>query len=88
MGSGPINDPPPSGPGRGLLDEYEVAAYLGIPIGTFRRMRAARDCPRITKVGRHLRWDFPDVQAWIDSKKEKAPTVKPGFTVVNGGRAA
>lgn len=87
MSTGPSTPPPPSGP-RGLMDEYDVAAYLNIPIGTFRRMRAKRDCPRITKVGRYLRWDPTDVQAYVEAQKEKAPVVKPGLTVLPGGRAA
>lgn len=88
MGSGPNTPPPPSGPGRGLMDEWEVASYLRIPIDTFRKMRAKRKCPRITKVGRHLRWDPADVDAWIEAQKEPAPVVKSRFTVVNGGQAA
>lgn len=86
MGSGPHTPPSPAGPGpgRGLMDEYEVAAYLNISISTFRKMRAKRQCPRITKIGGKLLWDFPDVQAWIDAHKEKAPTVKPGTPPVLG----
>lgn len=76
MSTGPQTPPPPPGP-RGLMDEHEVASYLNIPIGTFRRMRAKRDCPRITKIGKRLLWDFADVREYVEQKKEKAPRVMP-----------
>lgn len=91
MSTGPQTPPPPPGP-RGLMDEHEVAAFLNIPIGTFRRMRAKRDCPRITWIGRHARHDPADVQAYVDAQKEKPATIAPAVPLTarstRRGRAA
>ena len=91
MSTGPQTPPPPPGP-RGLMDEHEVAAYLNIPIGQFRKLRAKRDCPRITRIGKRMLWDFADVRAYVEQKKEKAPMVRsatpPALELVPGGRAA
>ncbi|MEV0131304.1 helix-turn-helix domain-containing protein [Dactylosporangium sp. NPDC050688] len=43
----------------------EVAALLQIPKGTLYQWRTRRKGPRAKKVGRHLRYDPADVQAWF-----------------------
>ncbi|WP_433054216.1 helix-turn-helix transcriptional regulator [Dactylosporangium sp. CS-033363] len=43
----------------------EVAALLRVPKGTLYQWRSHRKGPRARKVGRHLRYDRADVQAWF-----------------------
>ncbi|GAA2368105.1 hypothetical protein GCM10010170_067870 [Dactylosporangium salmoneum] len=43
----------------------EVAALLRVPKGTLYQWRSRRKGPKARKVGRHLRYDPADVQAWF-----------------------
>ncbi|GAA2587626.1 hypothetical protein GCM10010399_17030 [Dactylosporangium fulvum] len=43
----------------------EVAAILRVPKGTLYQWRSRRKGPKARKVGRHLRYDPADVQAWF-----------------------
>ncbi|MFE3861109.1 helix-turn-helix transcriptional regulator [Streptomyces goshikiensis] len=47
----------------------EVSAFLGIPVATLYQWRHARTGPPAVKIGRHLRFDWIDVEAWWDSQK-------------------
>jgi excisionase family DNA binding protein len=44
----------------------DVSTFLGIPVGTLYQWRHRGLGPRAVKVGRHLRYDPADVQAWLD----------------------
>lgn len=49
-----------------LATPEEVAAYLNdIPVKTLAKWRSEGTGPRYTKVGRHVRYDWPDVRAWL-----------------------
>jgi len=43
----------------------EVAELLRVPKGTLYQWRSRRKGPKARKVGRHLRYDPADVQAWF-----------------------
>ncbi len=49
-----------------LWSVSDVSAFLGIPVGTLYQWRHRGRGPRARKVGRHLRYDPADVQAWLD----------------------
>jgi predicted DNA-binding transcriptional regulator AlpA len=49
-----------------LWSVSDVSTFLGIPVGTLYQWRHRGLGPRARKVGRHLRYDPADVQAWLD----------------------
>lgn len=51
-----------------LWSAIDVAAFLGVPIGTLYQWRHRGTGPRAGRVGRHLRYDPADVRAWFDKK--------------------
>jgi excisionase family DNA binding protein len=52
-----------------LLTTDEVAAWLRIPPGTLYQWRHRRVGPVAIRVGKHLRYDSTDVQAWLDEQR-------------------
>lgn len=75
--TGPRTPPPPTGPKkpdareqgrRPLASADEVSAYLGVPVTTLRQWRHKRTGPRASKVGRHLRYRWSDVEKWLDQQ--------------------
>lgn len=53
-----------------LATPEEVAAYLNdIPVKTLAKWRSDGTGPRYTKVGRHVRYDWADVRAWLTSQR-------------------
>jgi excisionase family DNA binding protein len=51
----------------------EVAEYLRLPIQTLYSYRLDGRGPAAIKVGRHLRYRWSDVQAWLDSQRDGRP---------------
>ncbi|MFF0550839.1 helix-turn-helix transcriptional regulator [Streptomyces sp. NPDC004311] len=49
----------------------DVAAYLGVPVPTLYQWRHARKGPPAVRVGRHLRYDWDDVEAWWAAEKTR-----------------
>jgi excisionase family DNA binding protein len=45
----------------------EVAAYLQVSVKTLYTWRYKRQGPRAHRVGRHLRYRWEDVEAWLAS---------------------
>ena len=43
----------------------EVAAYLRVPVETLYTWRKRHYGPPAARLGRHLRYDPADVQAWV-----------------------
>ena len=43
----------------------EVAAFLGVPVGTLYQWRHRRSGPPACRVGRHLRYRWPDVEGRV-----------------------
>lgn len=54
--------------GRALGTPEEVSAYLGVPVQTLYQWRNRRTGPRASKVGRHLRYRWSDVEKWLDEQ--------------------
>jgi len=44
----------------------EVAEYLGVPVPTLYQWRHRGVGPRASKVGKHLRYRWADVEAYLD----------------------
>lgn len=51
-----------------LLSEHEVAAIVGLSLGTIRRWRIQRQGPRFLKIGAAVRYRREDLAAWIESR--------------------
>ncbi|MER7667954.1 helix-turn-helix domain-containing protein [Kitasatospora sp. NPDC096128] len=51
---------------RPLASAEELAAYLGVPLQTVYAWRHRRQGPVAIKVGRHLRYRWTEVEAWLD----------------------
>lgn len=49
-----------------LMDQNELADYLGKSTAWCERARWAGDGPRFIKLGRHVRYRAEDVLAWIE----------------------
>jgi excisionase family DNA binding protein len=45
-----------------------LSAYLGVPLGTLYSWNHRGIGPRATKVGRHLRYRWAEVDAWLDAQ--------------------
>ncbi|MGP3922503.1 helix-turn-helix transcriptional regulator [Streptomyces sp. 8N616] len=55
--------------GRGpLATPQEVAAYLGVPVKTLYQWKYRGIGPNVHKVGRHLRYRWPEVDAWLTAQ--------------------
>lgn len=48
-----------------LLSPRELAAYLGLPVATLYQYRYRGEGPPGYKIGRHVRYRWTDVQAWL-----------------------
>jgi excisionase family DNA binding protein len=51
----------------------EVAEYLGVPVQTLYVWRTASKGPRGIKVGKHIRYRWADVDAWLDQHADQPP---------------
>lgn len=62
--------------GRGervpLATAKQVAAYLGVPVGTLHNWRLKGYGPRAARVGRDLRYAWADVDAWVEAQSSTA----------------
>ncbi|HLT09233.1 MAG TPA: helix-turn-helix domain-containing protein [Micromonosporaceae bacterium] len=56
---------------RPLATAEEVAAYLGVPVRTLYQWRLRGTGPRASKVGRHLRYRWSEVERWLDEQATK-----------------
>ena len=52
-------------PGERLWSAVEVARFLGVPVATLYRWRTTHTGPVAFRVGRHLRYDPAEVDAWL-----------------------
>lgn len=51
-----------------LADTAQVAAYLGVPEKTLRQWRYLKTGPRWSKVGKHVRYRWSDIEKWLDQQ--------------------
>jgi predicted DNA-binding transcriptional regulator AlpA len=51
-----------------LLNEYQVAAILGVSVATVRRWRLLRQGPRYLKIGAAVRYKHQDLDSWLASR--------------------
>ena len=49
-----------------LLSVQELANYLGVPMTTLYQWRYRREGPPGFRVGRHIRYRWSDIEAWIE----------------------
>jgi len=54
-----------------LLTVEQLAALLQIPVSTIYQWRYLNQGPPGFKVGRHLRFEKSDVEAWLDTLRSK-----------------
>ncbi len=56
-----------------LITPAQLAEYLGISLNSlYMNRHRGGDLPPAIKVGKHLRYRRPDVQAWLDAKEVAA----------------
>ncbi|MER7459212.1 helix-turn-helix domain-containing protein [Micromonospora sp. NPDC126480] len=53
---------------RPLATSAEVADYLGVPVATLDQWSYRGTGPRFSKVGRHRRYRWADVEKWLDNQ--------------------
>lgn len=51
-----------------LATPAEVASYLGVPVKTLYQWKYRGIGPSVHKVGRHLRYRWREVDAWLDAQ--------------------
>ena len=56
---------------RILLDERQVAEFLGIKPDTIRKWRVFKKGPRAIKIGHLVRYQMVDIEAWIATCPER-----------------
>ncbi|MDP9459584.1 MAG: helix-turn-helix domain-containing protein [Actinomycetota bacterium] len=49
----------------------EVATYLGVPVQTLYVWRTKGVGPRAVRVGKHLRYRWSDVDAWLEQQADQ-----------------
>lgn len=59
-----------------LARPLEVAEHLGVPQKTLAQWRWLGTGPRWSKVGRHVRYRWEDIEAWIDENASTGNTVR------------
>ena len=51
-----------------LVSIQELAAYLDVPVKTIYAWRTHGEGPRGFRIGRHVRFRWPDVEAWVSEQ--------------------
>jgi predicted DNA-binding transcriptional regulator AlpA len=59
---------PAEGNRRSLATPEEVSGFLAIPVGTLYSWKHRGIGPTPIKVGRHLRYRWQEVEAWLDTQ--------------------
>jgi predicted DNA-binding transcriptional regulator AlpA len=54
---------------RALASRTEVAGHLNVPEATLAQWAYKRIGPRYIRVGRHVRYRWSDVEAWLDEQQ-------------------
>jgi excisionase family DNA binding protein len=53
-----------------MMTVEDLAEYLGIPIPTVYKQRSEGTGPPGFRVGKYVRWRRPEVDAWLESKRD------------------
>ena len=53
---------------RSLATAEQLSEFLGVPVATLYQWRHRGIGPRASKVGRHLRYRWSDVEKWLDQQ--------------------
>ena len=56
-----------------LLSINEVAEWLGVPVTTLYQWRTRGKGPAGIRIGRHVRYDRADVEAWLARQRDDSP---------------
>lgn len=64
------NAPATTGSRRPLAGSAEVAEYLDVPPGTLDQWASRGGGPRFSKVGKHRRYRWSDVEKWLDERAQ------------------
>lgn len=67
-----ITDNPETSRDR-LLSPTELASYLTIPVQTIYQWRHRGEGPPGYRVGRHVRYRWTDIQAWLEDQTDDIP---------------
>jgi len=51
-----------------IISAQELAEYLGVPVATIYAWRYRRQGPPGSRVGRHVRFRWSDVERWIEDR--------------------
>ncbi|MFC8593874.1 MULTISPECIES: AlpA family transcriptional regulator [Streptomyces] len=51
-----------------LMSAEELADFLGVPLNTVYVWNHRHQGPRAHKVGRYLRYRWPEVEAWLEAR--------------------
>lgn len=54
---------------RPLATRAEVATYLSVPAGTLTQWAHKGVGPKYTRIGRHARYRWADVEKWLDDQR-------------------
>lgn len=65
---------PSHGAMEALLDETELARFLGVSVSWLQRARWAGNSIPYSLVGRKIRYSFHDVQAYLESRRRTGTT--------------
>lgn len=49
---------------RDLATPQQISTYLGVPVATLTAWRYRGTGPAYVKVGRHVRYDWRDIECW------------------------
>ena len=58
---------------RRLLSPEQLAAMVGVPLGTVYQWHARGGGPLRIRLGRHVRYRQSDVDRWLESRTEGQP---------------
>lgn len=57
---------------RALAEPEQVSKFLGVPVTTLAQWRYRGIGPHFSKVGRHVRYRWPDVEQWVNDQSSNA----------------
>lgn len=52
-----------------LISTRELARFLGVPVEAVYGWRANGEGPPAYRIGRHLRFRWPDIRRWMSSRE-------------------